>query len=269
MKLDDRVKSGDTIVVWFSCGAASAVAAKVIIDLYGHRCNIKIVNNPIKEEDKDNLRFLGDVEDWLNYDIQFATNPKYPDNSCISVWEDRRFMSGPMGAPCTIELKKKARQLWEKDNPHEWLVLGFTCEEEKRAARFKLTERDNLLTPLIDNGIDKDYCYSYLKSSGVEPPAIYKRGYPNANCIGCVKASSPTYWNLVRKDSPEVFEARAKQSREIGSKLAIVKGVRTYLDELDPEAVGRPLKTLDFECGIFCEEQFELTLEGGDKGMDK
>ena len=45
-----------TIVVWFSCGAASAVAAKMTIDLYGADNTIRIVNNPIKEEHEDNQR---------------------------------------------------------------------------------------------------------------------------------------------------------------------------------------------------------------------
>lgn len=39
-----------TIVVWFSCGAASAVAAKLAVDMYGADNNVMIVNNPIKEE---------------------------------------------------------------------------------------------------------------------------------------------------------------------------------------------------------------------------
>ena len=79
-----------------------------------------------------------------------------------------------------------------------------------------------------------------------------KWGYPNANCIGCVKASSPTYWNHVRKMHPKVFNDRAEQSRELGCKLVRVKGKRIYLDELDPKAKGRPMKNMDFECGIFC-----------------
>jgi len=253
--IDPRVKNGDTIVVWFSCGAASAVAAATTIELYGHRCKVRVVNNPVKEEDEDNQRFLKDVEKWLNYDIEFAVNPKYPSNSCTDVWEDRRFMSGPLGAPCTIELKKNARQLWEKDNHHDWLVLGFTSEEKRRSDRFMLTERSNLLPVLIDNNISKQFCYDYLKSAGVEPPRIYKQGYPNANCIGCVKATSPTYWNHVRKVHPHIFEERALQSRDIGARLVRVKGERIFLDELDPSATGASMKTIDFECGIFCEEQ--------------
>jgi hypothetical protein len=54
-------KKGETIVVWFSCGAASAVAAKKTIELYGETNIIRIVNNPIKEEHEDNQRFLKDV----------------------------------------------------------------------------------------------------------------------------------------------------------------------------------------------------------------
>lgn len=60
MELKDK-----TIVVWFSCGAASAVAAKLAVDLYGGGNNVMIVNNPIKEEHPDNLRFKRDVEKWL------------------------------------------------------------------------------------------------------------------------------------------------------------------------------------------------------------
>jgi len=245
------------IAVWFSCGAASAVAAKLTLEKYGQNNKISIVNNPIKEEHEDNQRFLKDVEKWLQHPIVFATRSKYPDQSCIEVWEDRRFMSGPMGAPCTLELKKKARQEWEETNKPDYTVLGFTAEEQKRADRFKLTERDTLLTPLIDEGYDKQWCFNVLVDAGIELPAIYKLGYPNANCIGCVKAGSATYWNLVRETFPDVFEERAKQSREIGAKLAYYKGQRVFLDELPSDAKGRSLKNYDFECGIFCEEDNE------------
>jgi hypothetical protein len=86
-------------------------------------------------------------------------------------------------------------------------------------------------------------------------PEIYKLGYPNANCIGCVKATSPTYWNHVRKMHQDVFKQRATQSREIGAKLVRYKGKRIFLDELDPRARGKSMKNMDFECGLFCEER--------------
>jgi hypothetical protein len=164
-------------------------------------------------------------------------------------------MSGPLGAPCTLELKKKARQQWEKENHADWHVLGFTHDEKNRHDRFVLTERENVLPVLIDERITKKECFEIVASAGIALPSIYLRGYPNANCIGCVKATSATYWNHVRKEDPTVFEERAKQSRQIGCKLVRWKGKRIFLDELPIEAKGRKMKGMDFECGIFCEER--------------
>jgi hypothetical protein len=254
----------ETIIVWFSCGAASAVAAKKTIELYGQTHEIVIVNNPVKEEDEDNRRFLKDISDWLDKPIFEFGSKEFPSNSAVDVWTKRKFMVHRKGAPCTKFLKKQARyefELWYDSTPEfgkiNWHVLGFTAEEKNRHERFIKTERENTLPVLIDLGITKEMCFQIIQDAGIELPRIYKLGYPNANCIGCVKATSPTYWNHVRKVHPEVFEARAKQSREIskkGAKLVRHKGKRIHLDELPPDAKGRPMKTLKMpECGIFCD----------------
>jgi len=242
----------DTIAVWFSSGAASAVAAKITIEQYGDTCNVRVINNPIKEEDSDNLRFLKDVEKWLGVEIETSVNSKYPTCSAVDVWDKRQYMSGVSGAPCTLELKKMARQQFEMDNDIDWHVLGFTSEEEGRFCNFQSRERLNTLPVLIEAGLSKADCYRVLLDAGIKPPRIYEMGYPNANCIGCVKATSPTYWNHVRKHHPTIFNDRAIQSRMIGARLVRVKGERLFLDELDHKAIGRPMKNLDFECGIFC-----------------
>lgn len=248
-------KEGDVIAVWFSCGAASAVAAKKTIEKYGNLCTVRVINNPVIEEDQDNQRFLRDVEAWLGIKIEFAINPKYESCSAVDVWDKRKFMSGPVGAPCTLELKKGARQHWEKQNKADWHVLGFTAEEKHRYDRFVMSERENVLPVLIEAEISKADCFKIINQAGISLPNIYKLGYPNANCIGCVKATSPTYWNHVRTMHPDVFNSRATQSREIGAKLVRHKGKRMFLDELPPEAKGHSMKNLDFECGIFCEER--------------
>lgn len=244
----------ERIAVWFSCGAASAVAAKKTIELYGKTHEVRIVNNPVIEEDIDNQRFLHDIKQWLGVEIEFAINSKFPACSAVEVWDKRNFMSGPLGAPCTIELKKHARQEWEAKYKPDYHVLGFTADEKPRYDRFVLTERDNVLPVLVDAGITKQDCINILTAEGIAIPNIYKLGYPNANCIGCVKATSPTYWNLVRRQHPKIFASRAEQSRRIGARLVRVNNERIFLDELDPNAQGRPLKQLHIECGIFCEE---------------
>lgn len=243
-----------SIAVWFSNGAASAAALKLTIDKYGSK-SVRAVNNPVAEEDPDNLRFQRDVVAWLGIEIEQAVNPNYPAGSATQVWDWRGAMAFPKGAPCTLHLKKEARQQWEKSNPVDWHVFGFTAEERQRHDRFVLTERANVLPILIDAGMTKDDCADLIWSAGIALPRVYAEGYPNANCIGCVKATSPTYWNLVRKTRPEVFAKRAEQSRRLGAKLARHKGQRVFLDELPADAQGYPLKRLKMpECGIHCEE---------------
>jgi hypothetical protein len=276
----------ETIAVWFSCGAASAVAAMKTVEKYGGKYDVRVLNNFVLEEDEDNRRFLGDVEHWLGFKIEDVSNPKYRSCSAVGVWDQRNFMSGREGAPCTLELKKRARQLWEKENHADHHVLGFTLDEKKRHENFIKTERP-LLPVLIDEGLTKADCYRIVQEAGIKLPRVYEMGYPNANCIGCVKATSPTYWNHVRKHHPNVFYQRAMQSQRIGAKLT--RCHPKYLDwcyqdedgiwhdktkrnelytkdgklispriplvELPPNAKGRPLKGMDFECGIFCEEK--------------
>ena len=240
----------ELVVVWFSCGAASAVAAKLTLEKYPR---VRVVNNPVLEEDDDNVRFLRDVQSWLGVDIETATNINYPSASCVDVWNDRRFMSGVRGAPCTMELKKEARRQWETVNQPDWHVLGFTVDEQDRFNRFVENERKNTLPVLIEAGLTKQDCFNILNEAGIKLPYAYRAGLPNANCIGCVKATSPTYWNHVRKVWPDVFEKRASQSLDIGAKLVRVKNQRIFLSDLDPDAVGRPMKSMQIDCGIFCE----------------
>jgi hypothetical protein len=263
------VRSQERIAVWFSCGAASAVAAKLTLDRFPE-ADVRIVNNPVQEEDPDNRRFLADVAAWLGREIEEARHSAFPDAACDSVWKRERGMVFPHGAPCTKFLKKGARVQWEERNHPDWHVLGFTADERRRHERFILTERSNVIPVLIDAGLTKDACFDVLHEAGIKLPAMYGRGYPNANCIGCVKATSPTYWNHVRRADPEVFAERAKQSREYGAKpvkLVKYKGTRITLDELPPDAMGRPMKSLrSFECGIFCEERVPAPLPARSHG---
>jgi hypothetical protein len=246
---------GDTIVVWFSNGAASAVAWQETLKRYGNLCQVVAVNNPVVEEDSDNIRFAQDVMVWLGQPLVFWRSRRFPSGSAVEVWNVERAMSFPHGAPCTKHLKRNARQEYENSHRVDWHVFGFASEEEQRHNDFVLTERSNVLPVLIEAKLSRQDCYDRLVAEGVEPPRVYAEGYPNANCIGCVKATSPTYWNLVRKTRPEVFAARAEQSRRLGVRLARYKGERIFLDELPPDAVGRPLKNMKIECGIVCEER--------------
>jgi hypothetical protein len=240
-----------TIAVWFSCGAASAVAAKKTIEIYGETHTVLIVNNPVLEEHEDNLRFLVDCEKWFGQKIISAGNSNFKSNSIIEVFDKRKYVSGIKGAPCTTLLKKGARYEFELKNDIDFHVLGFTVDEIARHEKFTKFERENVLPILIDANLKKEDCFKILESAGIELPFIYKLNYPNANCLGCVKSQSPTYWNLVRKTFPEVFKQRAEQSRRLKCRLVKYKGARIFLDELTEEMKGGKIKS--YECGIFCD----------------
>jgi PP-loop superfamily ATP-utilizing enzyme len=241
---------GKTIAVWFSCGAASAMAAIKTIELYGEKNNVLIFNTPVLEEHEDNERFLLDVEKHIGKSIIRAVNTSITHNSAHQIWKDRKYMSGVMGAPCTKILKKEARYQIEKQYSIDYHVLGFTVDEISRHERFIKFERSNVLPILIDLKLTKTMCFDYLTEVGIELPYIYKH-LANANCIGCCKATSATYWNVIRKEFPQVFKERMELSEELNVKLVKYKNKRIKLSELPEKARGGKINT--YECGIFCD----------------
>ena len=235
------------IVCWFSCGAASAVAAHQAIKKAPVGANIEVVYcDTSADEHPDNGRFLADVERWIGRPITRLSGMY---DSVEDVFAAHRYMAGIAGARCTVEMKKKPRFAYQQ--PDDVHVFGFTSDEQGRVQRFN-DGNPELETwfPLVESGTTKQDCYGVLRDAGIEIPAMYRLGYRNNNCIGCVKATSARYWNMVRRDFPDVFERRATQSRDIGVRLTRVRGRRVFLDELPEDYLSEPLE--DISCGPDC-----------------
>ena len=66
------------IVSWFSCGAASAIATKKALEIYGKE-NFVIATCVLDNEHEDNKRFLVDCEAWFEYPITQLRSTKYKD----------------------------------------------------------------------------------------------------------------------------------------------------------------------------------------------
>jgi hypothetical protein len=131
-------------------------------------------------------------------------------------------------------------------------VFGFTAEESHRADR--LRERNAYLQasfPLIERGLTKADCLAMIERAGIEIPAMYRLGYRNNNCIGCVKGGAG-YWNKIRRDFPVQFAERVADERMLGHTiLKRSDGTRLYLDELS-ETAGADVPEPDMECSFFC-----------------
>ena len=235
-------------VGWFSCGAASAVTMKLTNPDVIAYCETGA-------EDQDNERFLKDCEQWFQQEVVRLKNPKF--DSTWDVWEKRRFLAGIQGAPCTSELKVAPRLEFQKDDDVH--IFGYTADgnDVKRAKTLK----DNwphltISTPLIDRGITKAGCLAMIESAGIKPPRVYAMGFPNANCIPCVKATSPAYWALVRKRFPKEFERMVRLSRELNVRLARVGDERIFIDEIPLDhPITEPIAPeCDFLCSLATED---------------
>jgi len=240
------------IVCWFSCGAASAIATKLAIAENADRLPLEIVYTTVAEEHPDNHRFLMDCEKWFGRPIKALTNDKYG-GSIYEVFRRERFLVGPSGAACTRLLKKQLRKTFQ--SPTDRQVFGYTAEERERADDFIESNPEvDLWTPLLSHGLTKADCLAMLKEAGIELPAMYKLGYKNNNCIGCVKGGAG-YWNKIRVDFPEVFERMAQVEESLGRTINVTRigGLRKRitLRELDP-AAGKYQEEPDIACGVVC-----------------
>ena len=257
------------VVSWFSCGAASAVATRLALDMHKPEDGEFIIGYcEVKEEHPDNMRFLKDCEDWFNHPVQIMGNDEYG-RSIYEVFRRTRFLVGPSGAACTRLLKKDVRKKFEQ--PGDLQVFGYTADEEHRLNRFFDSSPDaEVWVPLIDQGVTKQDCLALLAKAGIDLPAMYKQGYKNNNCIGCVKGQAG-YWNKIRVDYPERFERMSQMEQHLGRTICKREWKedgqrqleRIPLRELPPD-LGRYSAEADIECGINCEYVDSLFMEQED-----
>jgi hypothetical protein len=237
-------------VIWWSSGAASFIAAKLTL---GDNPDAIFVRCDTANEDEDNYRFDADAASALGVSVHTIRSDEY--SSVPDVWERRRFMSGPRGAPCTTEMKVAPRLQFQR--PTDVHVFGYTADGDdvERFKRFKANFFEvRAVAPLIEKGITKAAALAMVERMGLALPRTYAMGFPNANCLqtGCVKATSPDYWSLLRLRFPERFASMAERSRRIGARLARINNERVFIDEIPADwPVTQPIAPYcDFLCAL-------------------
>jgi 3'-phosphoadenosine 5'-phosphosulfate sulfotransferase (PAPS reductase)/FAD synthetase len=235
------------IVSRFSCGAASAVATKLILREFG-RDRVEINYCDPGSEHPDNKRFLTDCERWFGKPVTVLKSEKYADT--WAVWEGERFIASRHGAPCTGFLKRQPGLTFER--PTDVLVLGYTIEEKKRFERLREQNFERVIrAPLIEAGLTKADCLAIVERAGIALPAMYLLGFQNNNCIGCPKGGRG-YWNMIRKHFPDKFDRMAKLQRELDvSFWQEPDGSDLFLDQLDPER-GVQHNEPNIDCSVMC-----------------
>lgn len=239
------------VLCWFSAGITSTVACKLAIEEYGVE-NVKVFFFETNSHHPDNTRFIAECETWFGTKIIVRSNTKYTD--VFDVLETEKYINGPSGARCTFELKRKLRLAIQKElGTWQRQVFGFefSKKEINRALRFaEQYPQTKPRFPLIEQRLTKPACFQIIQDAGLEIPAMYRLGYHNNNCIGCVKGGKG-YWNKIRIDFPDVFDRMAKTERVVGA--SCING--TFLDEL-PRDAGTHEPPITGECGVVCAVDF-------------
>lgn len=204
----------------------------------------------IDDQHKDSMRFIKDIEKAIGKNVEILRSEQYKTvEECVLSFGGFRNPYNSF-APCTNWLKKRVRKKWESEHQDYDLtyVWGFDLKEKNRAERtIEANPQAKHEFPLIDKNLSKEEVHGlFERTFDFERPLMYDLGYPNNNCIGCVKGGMG-YWNRIRKDFPEVFEARSILERKVG--YSILKDC--YLDELDPNR-GNMNTEIFPDCGIMC-----------------
>jgi len=231
-------------VCWLSAGVSSFVAGWLAGDVD------KWIYIDIADQHEDSIRFIKDCEKVIGKEVEILKSSQYRTvEECVLAFGG---FKNPYNnfAPCTNWLKKRVRKQWEREHEDCELtyVWGFDLKEKARAERtIEANPQAAHEFPLLDKGLSKEEVHGYFERNfDFKRPLMYDLGYPNNNCIGCVKGGMG-YWNRIRADFPEVFKARAELERKVGH--SILKGC--YLDELDPNK-GRSNMEILPDCGIMC-----------------
>lgn len=249
------------VLVWFSCGASSAVALKLAVEEFGAANVVAYYCDTSEDEHPDNLRFLADCERWAGVTIHKIKSEEFA--NVFDVFEKTGFVVSPEGARCTFELKRRLGARFRKIEDVN--IYGFTADprEVERADTYLRNNFEQQLDfILIRNGVTKADCFEILKAAGIRPSDMYALGFNNANCRGCVKVRSLNYWLKVRHYWPARYARLAEVTRKLG--VALIRFQRDrqtiwmFLDEVPAEwtpDLSDVTGEEGIDCGVLCSGQ--------------
>lgn len=207
----------------FSGGVASFCAALRAREQY----ELTLLFTDTNMEDPDLYRFLRESAQAVDAPLVWLRDGR----NVWDVFRDSRFIGNSRIDPCSRILKREPARRYIKTHGVETIVLGMDWTEGKRAKESTEAYAPvKVLCPLLDPPyLEKKDMFQVCLDHGIEPPALYARGFSHNNCGGfCVKAGHAHFANLL-KQYPERYayhEAREAEMRELLGDVSVLRDRR-------------------------------------------
>ncbi len=209
-------------VVSFSGGACSFWAAARVVERYGPE-NVTLLFADTRMEDEDLYRFLREAVQYLGVPLTTISDGRTP----WEVFSDEGMMGNSRVDLCSRILKRELLAQWHRANCLEMtstLYVGIDWTEEHRLHRLRLRKPGwRIEAPMCDAPLwDKCKMMTELKKTGIEPPRLYKLGFPHNNCGGfCIKAGQAHFAHLL-KVMPDRFAMHEEKEESMRARLGDV-----------------------------------------------
>lgn len=208
-------------VVMFSGGITSWAVARRVADEHG-TAELTLLFADTLVEDADLYRFNDDVARDIGVPITVVRDGRTP----WQVFRDKRFIGNARQANCSHLLKQVPCRKWIESNmdPDDTTIyLGIDWTETHRLPAIKRNYVPwAVRTPLCHPPyLNKDNWIELARARGLEPPALYGKGFAHNNCGGaCVRAGQGQWARLLAVD-PDRYAAEEREEAEL----------RAYLDK--------------------------------------
>ena len=244
-------------VDFFSGGIMSWALAKRVADKYstdGTRLRLLFTDTKIEHEDL--YRFLHEAAENVGGELIIIADGRTP----WEVFKDERMLGNTRADPCSKILKRELSKKWVYDNYPDpdtvRLWIGMNWDEEHRLKRSMMYWAPYQVGSLLLDSpwmIPKDYLRILQEKHGIEPPLLYKLGFPHNNCGGgCVKAGQAHFRHLLEV-LPETYAEWERNEEEMRQYLG--KDISILRDRTGGTTTPLTLKQLrqrgEDQCNMF------------------
>ena len=202
----------------FSGGIVSWATAKRVVQEFGTDGVVLLFADTMME-DEDLYRFIIEAAANVGVPLTRIADGRTP----WEVMRDHNCIAKPRMDFCSEELKRDILDEWYATNcgPATVSYVGLDWTEEHRLTRMRNRMPDRRWeAPMTEPPyMEKEQMLDWLNAEGIEPPRLYKLGFPHNNCGGfCIKAGQAHFAHLL-KVMPERYAYHEAKEEEMRARV--------------------------------------------------